>query len=171
MAASLSPNVKEGPQVFINFRGELRSNFVTHLNGALKRLGINAFIDNDLKPGEDLNVLFDKIEQSTVALAILSSRYTKSDWCLTELVKIKECVDRRTLCVIPIFYKLKTSMVHDLDGNFGLQLWHLWRKTDHKNRDDRILKWDAALQQVGGKKALRFEENRYMTYILFNIQL
>ncbi|VVB08002.1 unnamed protein product [Arabis nemorensis] len=160
MAASSSPTNVKGPQVFINFRGELRNNFVMNLNDALKRQGINAFVDNDLKAGENLETLFRKIDESTVALAILSSRYTESHWCLDELVKIKECVDRGTLWVIPIFYKLKTSMVHKLDGDFGLQLWNMWRTKDHNDRDDRILKWDAALQDVGGKKALRYEESR-----------
>ncbi|CAA7057313.1 unnamed protein product [Microthlaspi erraticum] len=145
-----------GPQVFINFRGELRSNFVSHLHAALERQGINSFIDSKEKPGVDLKELFSRIEKSTVALAILSSKYTESHWCLDELVKIKECVDLRTLRVIPIFYNLKPDTVKQLDGNFGLQLWDLWKK---KGRDDRILKWDAALQGVRSKKALILEEH------------
>ncbi|CAH8333561.1 unnamed protein product [Eruca vesicaria subsp. sativa] len=158
MVASSSRNVK--PQVFINFRGaDLRSTFAPYLHGVLHRNGINAFIDDDLRPGEDLKNLFERIEESTVAVAIISSKYTESDWCLDELVKIKECVDRRTLWVIPIFYKLKTSTVRNLEGSFGLQLWELWRKENHCKRDDRILKWDAALQDVSSKKALRFLEN------------
>lgn len=159
MVASSSLNVK--PQVFINFRGaDLRSTFAPYLHGVLRRNGINAFIDDDLRPGEDLTNLFERIGESTVAVAIISSKYTESDWCLDELVKIKECVDRRTLWVIPIFYKLPTSIVKNLEGSFGLQLWELWRKENHCNRDDRILKWDAALQDVSSKKALRFLENR-----------
>ncbi|CAF1991299.1 unnamed protein product [Brassica oleracea var. botrytis] len=158
MMASSSRNVK--PQVFINFRGaDLRRNFAPYLHDVLHRNGINAFIDNDLQVGENLTNLFEKIEESTVAVAILSSKYTESDWCLKELVKIKECVDRRTLWVIPVFYKLKTSTVKDLEGSFGFQLWELWRKENHCNRDDRILKWDAALQDVSGRKALRFLED------------
>ncbi|KAG2301819.1 hypothetical protein Bca52824_030470 [Brassica carinata] len=154
MAASSPHNDK--PLVFINFRGaELRSNFVSHLHSTLRGQGINAFIDSDEQPGVVLTDLFERIEESAVAVAILSSRYTESDWCLEELVKIKECVDRDTLRVIPVFYKLRTSTVKKLEGNFGLQLWNLWRT----KRDERILKWDAALQDVRGRQALRLEEN------------
>ncbi|KAL0693474.1 hypothetical protein Bca4012_060654 [Brassica carinata] len=158
MVASSSSYVKEGPQVFINFRGaELRNGFVSYLYEALKLQGINAFIDSDEISGANLTNLFERIQKSTVALAILSSRYTESHWCLDELVKIKECVDRRTLWVIPIFYNLMPGTVKELDGDFGLQLWDLWKK---EGRDDRILKWDAALQDVRGKKALLVEANR-----------
>ncbi|CAH2046351.1 unnamed protein product [Thlaspi arvense] len=159
MSTSSSRNVK--PQVFINFRGiELRNTFVAFLHGALRRKGINAFIDSDEQPGVPLKVLFERIEKSTVALAILSSRYTESHWCLDELVKIRECADRNTLRVIPIFYMLNTSIVKNLEGDFGLQLWNLWRQEDHRyKRDDRILKWDAALQDAAGKTALRYTEN------------
>ncbi|CAN8267458.1 unnamed protein product [Cochlearia groenlandica] len=145
----------KGPQVFINFRGELRT-FVCHLHGALERQGINAFMDSKERPGEYLNKLFERIEESTVAVAILSSKYTESNWCLDELVKIKECVNRGTLWVIPVFFNLNPDIVKDLEGSFGLQLWELWKK---KGRDDRILKWDAALQDVRGRAALVLEEN------------
>ncbi|CAN6875094.1 unnamed protein product [Brassica oleracea var. botrytis] len=155
-----SSNRNDKAQVFINFRGaDLRSHFAPYLHDVLHKNGINAFIDDKLEVGDDLTDLFEKIEESTVAVAIISSRYTESDWCLNELVKIKECVDRRTLRVIPVFYKLEISIVKKLKGSFGLQLWKLWRKENHCNRDDRILKWDAALQDVSGKKAMRYLEN------------
>uniref|UniRef100_A0A1J3DJC2 Protein PHLOEM PROTEIN 2-LIKE A8 n=1 Tax=Noccaea caerulescens TaxID=107243 RepID=A0A1J3DJC2_NOCCA len=153
----VAPSSSTGPQVFINFRGELRNNFVAHLLDAFKRHGINSFIDSKEKPGVDLKKLFERIKKSTVALAILSSKYTESHWCLDELVKIKECVDLHTLRVIPIFYNLKPETVKELDGDFGLHLWNLWKK---KGRDDRILKWDAALQDVRGKAALILDEHR-----------
>ncbi|XP_010481606.1 PREDICTED: disease resistance-like protein CSA1 isoform X2 [Camelina sativa] len=160
-APSSSPNVKEGPQVFINFRGaELRKTFISHLESALKRIGINAYIDSNEPAGENLHKLFERIEESNVALAILSSRYTESNWCLKELVKIMECVEQDNLWVIPIFYKLDPGTVKGLDGDFGIQLWDLWRKTG-RNRDDRILKWDAALQGVTSKFGLVWETSRF----------
>lgn len=88
---------KHGPpqhQVFINFRGDqLRNNFISHLVKALKGKGINVFIDTYEEKGEDIKILFKRIEESRVALAIFSTRYTESKWCLDELVKIKERVD------------------------------------------------------------------------------
>ncbi|XP_010494630.1 PREDICTED: protein PHLOEM PROTEIN 2-LIKE A8-like [Camelina sativa] len=160
MVAPSSPNGKEGPQVFINFRGaELRKTFISHLESALKRIGVNAYIDSNEPAGENLHKLFERIEESNVALAILSSRYTESNWCLKELVKIMECVEQDNLWVIPIFYKLDPGTVKGLDGDFGIQLWNLWRK-EGRNRDDRILKWDAALQGVTSKFGLVSETSR-----------
>lgn len=147
----VSSNVNVGPQVFINFRGdELRKTFISHLHSRLKSDGINAFIDNDEDAGQDLNNLFKRIEKSEIALAVLSSRYTESHWCLEELVKMKECSMKDEGCnnklwVIPIFYKLETSTVAELEGDFGLNLWNLWRLPGPgRDRDIRIVKWNEA---------------------------
>ncbi|ESQ39635.1 hypothetical protein EUTSA_v10000747mg [Eutrema salsugineum] len=160
-----SSDVKVGPEVFINFRGdELRKSFISHLYSRLRSEGINAFIDTDEGAGQELENLFKRIEESKIALAVLSSRYTESHWCLQELVKIKECSMKSEGCnnnlfVIPIFYKLETSTVRELTGKFGLNLWDLWRVPGHdRNRDNRIVKWNEALENVLGKKALILTE-------------
>ncbi|KAF8117269.1 hypothetical protein N665_0012s0269 [Sinapis alba] len=158
-----SSKVNVGPEVFINFRGdELRPSFVSHLHGALVRSGIKAFIDSDMGPGERLITLFKTIEESKIALAILSSRYTESRWCLEELVKIKECGTEgegcKNLLVIPILYKIKTSIVKELEGHFGVNLLNVWRKPDYV-RDNRIVEWDAALQDMLTRKVLIYDES------------
>lgn len=62
-------------QVFINYRGEqLRHNFVSHLINAFERHGIKFFVDKDEQRGKDLKQLFVRIEESTLALAIFSTR-------------------------------------------------------------------------------------------------
>lgn len=162
---SCVPNVNVEPQVFINFRGkELRKHFVSHLYDALKRGGINVFMDSDEDPGEDLEILFKRIEESTIALAILSSKYTESRWCLNELVKMHECSTKgkgcKNLLVIPIFYKLKPSIVEALEGDFGVNMLNQWR-TGYV-RDDQIVKWNTALQAARSKVAMVLEENRYV---------
>ncbi|CAN8258027.1 unnamed protein product [Cochlearia groenlandica] len=161
--ASSSSNVNVGPQVFINFRGEeLRSTFVTNLHQALSQGGINSFIDSDMISGQKLVTLFQKIEESGIALAILSSRYTESQWCLDELVKIKECSTKgegcKNLLVIPIFYKIDSSIVRGLEGEFGIKLFNTWRMRSC-DRDDRIVQWNAALQDVLSNAGLVFKEN------------
>lgn len=157
-------NVNVGPKVFINFRGEeLRKSFVSHLYDALDRSGINAFIDSDMNPGEELITLFKTIEESNIALAILSSKYTESRWCLDELVKIKECGTKgegcKNLVVIPIFYKLDTSVVENLESEFGVKLWNVWR---NGVRDDRIVRWNAALQDMLSRAALIYDGSMYV---------
>ncbi|RID45137.1 hypothetical protein BRARA_I01885 [Brassica rapa] len=81
-------------QVFLNFRGEE--------------------LHKDEMRGEDLTVLFRRIEESKIALVVFSKRYMESKWCLNELVKIKECVDKKTLVAFPIFFKVKPSELKDL---------------------------------------------------------
>ncbi|KAG7532637.1 Toll/interleukin-1 receptor homology (TIR) domain [Arabidopsis thaliana x Arabidopsis arenosa] len=158
-------DVKVGPEVFINFRGaELRKNFISHLHRRLQRDGINAFIDSDAPPGQEVKNLFKRIEDSKIALAVLSSRYTESHWCLQELVKMMECSTKGEGCnnkllVIPIFYKLKISTVAELDGDFGRNLWDLWRLPGRgRDRDNRIVKWNEALQDVLSRNALVLPE-------------
>ncbi|CAE6218521.1 unnamed protein product [Arabidopsis arenosa] len=158
-------DVKVGPEVFINFRGvELRKTFISHLHTKLRRVGINAFIDSDEAPGRELQNLFKRIEDSKIALAVLSSRYTESHWCLQELVKMMECSTKGEGCnnkllVIPIFYKLKISTVAELDGDFGRNLWDLWRLPGRgRDRDNRIVKWNEALQDVLSRNALVLPE-------------
>ncbi|EFH41576.1 predicted protein [Arabidopsis lyrata subsp. lyrata] len=81
MAASSSSSSEILPkswQVFINFRGaELRDNFISHLEGALALAGIKYYIDTKEVPSEDLSVLFERIEQSEIALSIFSSKVTE----------------------------------------------------------------------------------------------
>uniref|UniRef100_A0A1J3IML7 Protein PHLOEM PROTEIN 2-LIKE A8 n=1 Tax=Noccaea caerulescens TaxID=107243 RepID=A0A1J3IML7_NOCCA len=144
-------------QVFINFRGaELRNNFLDHLQSSLKRRGINVFIDTNEDKGEDISKLFKRIEDSRIALAVFSSRYTESVWCLDELAKIKERVDLGMLKVLPIFYKIETLDVKQLKGNFGDKFREQKRK--YPLETQRIKKWKAALESISGKLGLRLTE-------------
>ncbi|CAF1710480.1 unnamed protein product [Brassica napus] len=149
MAASSSSSGQSPPhnQVFINFRGELRTNFVSHLVEALETDGINVFIDEKAPRGEDIATLFGRIEESKIALAIFSIEYAKSKWCLDELEKIKEFVDSGKLVVIPIFYKVDTNDVKDLNGVFGNKFWELARTC----KGEKFDKWRDALGVVSRK--------------------
>ncbi|KFK21893.1 hypothetical protein AALP_AAs74023U000200 [Arabis alpina] len=143
-------------KVFINFRGsDLLHSFVGHLVEAFKRVGLSVFTDE----GETLSgneLLLKRIEESRIAIVIFSSGYTESTCCLDELLKIKERMDEGKLLVIPIFYKLKPLQVRQLEGNFGVRLWNLWRT----HREHRIIKWKEALESVGGMMGFLFEEDR-----------
>ncbi|CAN7133254.1 unnamed protein product [Brassica rapa subsp. narinosa] len=148
--ASSSSSVQSPPQnqVFLNFRGkQLRYGFVSHLEKALRRDGINVFVDKNETKGKDLSSLFSRIEESRIALAIFSSMYTESKWCLNELEKIKECVDLGKLVVIPIFYKVDTDDVKNLNGVFGDKFWELAKTCN----GEKFEKWRQALQNIPQK--------------------
>ena len=149
----------EGPQVFINFRGdELRLNFVDSLVIALRAARIKIFIDSDEQAGRTLQHLFVRIDQSRVALAIFSKEYTTSDWCLDELVRIKERMDDGKLTGIPIFYKVDPSVVGNLETDFGDK----FRRLKRENRHDQVRtqKWEEALTYMTGIVGVHLREGR-----------
>ncbi|XP_010536628.1 PREDICTED: disease resistance protein LAZ5-like [Tarenaya hassleriana] len=153
MAATSSYSVPQH-KVFINFRGdELRNNFLAHLKRALKSGGINAFVDEDDGVGKDINDLFQRIQESRIALVIFSSRYTESKWCLNELVKIKEC----NLVIVPIFYKLDVNTVKKLEGDFGRRFWDLVSMKDHVYK---VTEWKEALVFAANKRGLPYDGTR-----------
>ncbi|XP_056851058.1 vesicle-associated protein 1-4 [Raphanus sativus] len=135
-------------QVFINFRGELRR-FVKVLVDDLKEELVNVFVDEDAVRGEDLETLFAEIEKSRIAVTIFSERYTESKWCLNELVKINECMDKGKLDVFPVFFNVKAEDVKKLEGNFGEN----FRTTSSRDKK-RTNKWKKALTSVSGKFGL-----------------
>ncbi|CAH8358338.1 unnamed protein product [Eruca vesicaria subsp. sativa] len=142
-------------QVFVNFRGEeLRYNFVSHLRNAMVRNGVNTFIDTNEKKGNSLNVLFERIEESRIALALFSVRYAESQWCLNELVKMKECMEKGKLRVIPIFYKVKAYEVRFQRGRFGDVF-----KNKNLRHVDKKKQWSEALNSVADRIGFCFNGN------------
>jgi len=163
--ASSSSEVKALPlppqhQVFVNFRGEeLRNSFVSHLRSALVRHGVNIFIDTNEEKGKPLHVFFQRIEESRIALAIFSVRYTESKWCLNELVKMKECMDKGKLLIIPIFYKVKAYEVRYQKGRFGCVFKNLRNVDVHKKNQ-----WSEALSSVADRIGFSFDGKRYLFF-------
>nr|VDD25211.1 unnamed protein product [Brassica oleracea] len=145
---------QQSPQyhVFLNFRGaQLRHNFIDHLVNAMKGRGINVFIDTDEQKGKDIKILLKRIEESRVALAIFSTKYTESSWCLDELATIKKRVDLGMLevrlfllyCkVLPIFYKVFTESVKQLVGEFGDHFRR--REWEYRCEKSKIDEWKKA---------------------------
>lgn len=158
MATSCVVNSVPQHQVFLNFRGEeLRHTFVSHLENALRDRNINIFIDSKAAKGQPLESLFKEIEGSRIALAIFSKGYTESEWCLNELVKIRERMDQRNLVAIPIFYIVEPKTVKHQEGVFGDEL----RKKKRKVGDDQVNKWVGALKSVSNQLGFPFDGKRY----------
>ncbi|KFK34401.1 hypothetical protein AALP_AA5G140300 [Arabis alpina] len=171
-ASSSSSKVNALPQhqVFVNFRGdELRLNFVSHLRNAFVRDGVNIFIDSNEEKGKPLNVLFDRIQESRIALAIFSERYPESKWCLDELVKMKDCMDTGKLLIIPIFYKVKAYEVRFQRGQFG----SVFNKKRHVDIDKKK-QWSEALNIVADRFGFCFtgmsDENNFINDIVKEVK-
>ncbi|XP_010431250.1 PREDICTED: disease resistance-like protein CSA1 [Camelina sativa] len=159
--SSSSSEVKAIPlppqhQVFVNFRGEeLRNNFVSHLRSTFERHGVNIFIDTNEERGKHLNVLFERIEDSRIALAIFSVRYSESQWCLNELLKMKECMDNGKLLIIPIFYKVTAADVRYQKGLFG----YFFKQMHHVDVRKKN-QWSEALNSVADRFGFPFDGKR-----------
>ncbi|CAL8997574.1 unnamed protein product [Prunus brigantina] len=105
--------------VFLSFGGDdTRKGFTGHLYMTMEEAGISAFIDNQLRRGEEITAeLVQTIQGSRIPII--------------ELVKIMDC--RRTLgqIVLPIFYDVDPSDVRKPTD------------TDHK-----VVRWGAALTEA-----------------------
>ena len=107
--------------VFLSFRGiDTRSNFTDHLYDRLKQEGILTFRDDErLEQGTEINSgLLRAIDESKIAIVVLSKQYASSSWCLIELAKIVECMDKKKLTVLPMFHYVDPSDVRNQRGSF-----------------------------------------------------
>ncbi|KAB1200558.1 TMV resistance protein N [Morella rubra] len=140
--------------VFLSFRGEdTRNNFTAHLHDALDRKGIKAYIDDELRRGEEISpALYEAIEESKISVIVLSKNYPSSTWCLDELVKILECKDTKQQLVLPVFYNVDPSEVRHHRGNIGKAL----SKLEQRFKDGmKLQRWKAALKEVANLSGFR----------------
>ncbi|XP_010439693.1 PREDICTED: disease resistance-like protein CSA1 isoform X2 [Camelina sativa] len=125
MAAASSSSSASDPSrrkydVFLSFRGaDTRHSFTCYLRDFLRRKGIDAFIDEELRRGNDLSKLLERIEQSKISIVVFSENYANSAWCLEELAKIMDCKKTFDQVVLPVFYKVPTCDVRYQTGSFG----------------------------------------------------
>ncbi|XP_024163034.1 disease resistance protein RPV1 isoform X2 [Rosa chinensis] len=151
MAASSSSPSSGGHckyHVFLSFRGEdTRKNFVCHLYRALEQKAIHTFIDSEeLEKGNKISELLNAVDESRISVVVLSCQYATSTWCLKELVKIMECMDKKQQIVVPIFYGVDPSHIRKLKKKFGKAFA---KHEQNPNLDKEALEtWKTALKRV-----------------------
>ncbi|KAH0976751.1 hypothetical protein GBA52_026470 [Prunus armeniaca] len=152
-AESAPPRWKH--DVFQSFRGaDTRRGFMSHLDHELRyRQTIKTFKDDrDLEIGATISPeLLTAIEESHLAIIVLSPNYASSPWCLDELSKILECMED-TNRILPIFYDVDPSDVRNQKGNFAEAF------TKHEERfseeAEKVKRWRAALRKVANLSGL-----------------
>ncbi|CAL8173621.1 unnamed protein product [Prunus armeniaca] len=141
--------------VFLSFRGEdTRSGFLSHLYHELQYWqAIKTFKDDrDLEKGASISPeLLTAIEQSHLAIIVLSPNYASSTWCLNELSKILECM-QDTMRILPIFYHVDPSDVRNQWGSFA----EAFTKHEEKFSEDvdKVKRWRDALKEVANLSGL-----------------
>ncbi|KAG4939856.1 hypothetical protein JHK86_045997 [Glycine max] len=150
--------------VFLNFRGEdTRYGFTGNLYKALCDKGFHTFFDEDkLHSGEEITpALLKAIQDSRIAIIVLSENYAFSSFCLDELVAILHC-KREGLLVIPVFYKVDPSDVRHQKGSYGEAM------TKHherfKDKMEKLQKWRMALHQVADLSGKHFKDGDAYEY-------
>ncbi|ESW24545.1 hypothetical protein PHAVU_004G139700 [Phaseolus vulgaris] len=134
--------------VFLSFRGkDTRYAFTANLFKALSDKGIHTFFDYDkLESGEEITAtLLKAIEESRIAIVVLSPNYASSSFCLDELATILHCKSKGML-VIPVFYNVDPSHVRHQKGSYGEALAKHQKR--FKAEKEKLQKWKLALRQV-----------------------
>nr|XP_004293532.2 PREDICTED: TMV resistance protein N-like [Fragaria vesca subsp. vesca] len=145
--------------VFLSFRGEdTRITFTSHLYKALVGKNIKTYIDYELVRAEEIApALIEAIEESKLAVVILSQDYASSTWCLDELVHILICKERHGQIVVPIFYRLDPSDVRHQRKNYAVAF--LKHEERFKNMTDKVLEWRDALTKAS--KLAGFDSSKF----------
>ncbi|XLR24751.1 hypothetical protein S83_052651 [Arachis hypogaea] len=144
--------------VFISFRGEdTRYGFTGNLYKALFDKGVHTFIDDEeLQRGHEITPsLLKAIEESRIAIIILSPNYASSSFCLDELVHILHCIKGNDRLVLPVFYEADPSDVRHQRNSFGEAM----AKHEEKFKSDlnKVHKWKQALHQVANLSGYHFK--------------
>ncbi|XP_027358503.1 TMV resistance protein N-like isoform X2 [Abrus precatorius] len=144
--------------VFLSFRGsDTRHGFVGNLFKALQDKGIHTFIDDEgLQRGEEITpALVKAIEESRIAITVLSNNYAYSSFCLDELAHILECVKRKGTFVLPVFYDVDPSHVRHQRGSYGQALAS--HEERFKHNMEKLQKWKMALHHVANFSGYHFK--------------
>ncbi|RHN52619.1 putative TIR domain, winged helix-turn-helix DNA-binding domain-containing protein [Medicago truncatula] len=136
--------------VFLSFRGEdTRYGFTGNLWKALHDKGVRTFMDDEeLQKGEEITPsLIKAIENSNMAIVVLSKNYASSSFCLKELSKILEV----GLFVLPVFYKVDPSDVRKLEKSYGEAM-------DKHKASSNLDKWKMSLHQVANLSGFHYKK-------------
>ncbi|XP_028758923.1 uncharacterized protein LOC114717868 [Neltuma alba] len=136
---------------FLSFRGEdTRACFTSHLFSALTDARIVVFKDDtDVPRGKRISTeLLFGIGRSTIYIIIFSKNYAGSRWCLIELSEIMKRHRAQGRVVLPVFYGVDPSVVHNQLSSFGEAFQHLI----HKNSPpaNEVSRWRTDLREAGG---------------------
>ncbi|KAL2334342.1 hypothetical protein Fmac_015555 [Flemingia macrophylla] len=138
-------------QVFLIFSGSnTRFGFTGYLYKALTDRGIHTFIDDEqLQRGDQIKpALMKAIQESMIAIPVLSTNYTCSPFCLYELTLLLHRSNSKAMLVLPIFYEVDPSDVRHWKGSYGDALAKHEERLKHNM--DKLQSLKDALSENGG---------------------
>ncbi|MED6203783.1 hypothetical protein PIB30_002546 [Stylosanthes scabra] len=144
--------------VFLSFRGkDTRYGFTGNLYEALSRKGINTFFDDDdIESGDEITpTLLNSIQESRIAIVVLSPNYASSSFCLAELVHILRCIKGNNRLVVPVFFEVDPSDVRHQKNTFKEAMDNHEKR--YKDDMNKVQKWREALTQVTNLSGYHFD--------------
>ncbi|KAL5543014.1 hypothetical protein UlMin_010724 [Ulmus minor] len=147
-ASSFSSVLLDKYEVFLSFRGsDTRDNFTSHLHAALSRKKIKTFIDDKFERGDQISsTLLKAIDESKISVIIFSKNYASSSWCLEELVRIHQCMEKAGQIVVPVFYHVDPSDVRKQHGVFAAAFAELEERFE--DMMDKVQEWRLAMTAI-----------------------
>ncbi|XP_058743672.1 uncharacterized protein LOC131616376 [Vicia villosa] len=174
--SSLSSNSRLMHDVFINFRREDTSKtFVSDLDVALSKAGVESYIDYHLHKETDLDSeLLGAIEDARISIIVFSKNYAESSWCLNELEKIMECRKILGQFVVPVFYDVNPSDVRRQRGDFGQVLRdtakEVYFHSEGEEKMENVLSnWSTALTEAANLSGWHVPNYRYQDELVQQI--
>lgn len=158
---SSTPSFRYRWDVFLSFRGEdTGHNFTESLYKELVGKGIRTFRDEEeLERGEEIDPsLLEAIQDSAVAIAVISTNYASSRWCLEELARIVDC---RKL-ILPVFYKVDPSDVRRQKGPFEKDFVKLVQRFG----EDKVARWRGAMQKAGDISGWHYKSGYFFSFLI-----
>ncbi|MED6203788.1 hypothetical protein PIB30_002551 [Stylosanthes scabra] len=161
--------------VFLSFRGkDTRYGFTGNLYEALSRKGINTFFDDDdIQSGDEITpTLLSAIQESRIAIVVLSPNYDSSSFCLDELVHILRFIKGNNRLVVPVFYDVDPCDVRHQIKSFGKAMAK--HEERFKSELNKLQKWRDALCEVAELSGYHFKqgdgyEHMFIANIVDNI--
>ncbi|KAL1193272.1 Disease resistance protein CHS1 [Cardamine amara subsp. amara] len=149
--SSISSNPKV--EVFLNFRGEVRRAFLSHLSLALVRLNIRCFMKEEEEEKNERTErrkqvqpqVLRAISEAEVAVVVLSKNYASSSGCLDELVEITE---KESIKMVPVYYEVDISDVQYQKGSFGED----FQRQGQVESPETMERWRKALTKLTDSK-------------------
>ncbi|CAN6935333.1 unnamed protein product [Brassica oleracea] len=163
MSSSTPPTIPKY-DVFLSFRGlDTRRSFISFLYKELVRRNIRTFKDDkELESGRKISPELERaIEESKFAVVVISANYAASTWCLQELLKIMDFVNKGSLTVIPVFHGVDPCHVRRQIEKVAVQ----FEKHETREGREKVLSWRQALTNlanISGVCTLKCEDDSMM---------
>ncbi|KAF8020054.1 hypothetical protein BT93_G0679 [Corymbia citriodora subsp. variegata] len=149
--------------VFISYKQEDMLHTMSHLKGALERREMRTFVDFNLDGGVPFRpAINEAIEQSKIAVMVVSQNYHLSPWCLNELVKILEWNKKWGLIVLPIFWGMNARDLREQPRYFVENIGQ-GEKGFKQDNPHQVQKWRDALRTLGMIKGWSYSTGLHKT--------